>query len=456
MLSYSQVRIWLLQTLFKNEPIYNISFNLNLEGDLDITLFNKAINLLLKRTEILRLNIINIEGKPNIIFNTINFKLEILNKNYNESDEYVKKFINKPFLLDKELLLRILKLNDKIIFSFSDLIIDGFSIINFLKELKYIYNSFFNKKLPKFSYQQSYYQYISNQNKLSNKKDSILFWSNNLKKKDCMIKFPIFINNLEDKYSTLENRIKFTLNFKKINNFCKNNSLTIFNFFLSVIYILIFKYTNNEFICLDTIKGTTKDTNNLIGLLNNTLLLPTFFNKKLGLNEYLKKSKKEFISIMKNSNLLLEKIVNLINLENLPNIRIHFEYFNKNYEKELKLGNCEISSDFLENSINTIRQLLMFNFAITSDKIDCFISFKKKCFSIDNILELKNNFDKIIEFYLKNENNSLEFILNNLKIETEFNNIYQVKKDLRLLAYKYAGNYPNVNFNEFKKLSKLI
>ena len=456
MISYSQARIWLLQTLFIDKPLYNISFKLNLTGNLNIRLFNLSINFLLKRAEILRSNIINLEGKPKIIFNSHDFKLEILNKNYNEATEYVKTFINKPFLLDKELLLRILKLNDKIVFSFSDLVIDGFSIINFFKELEYIYNSFNNDSLPQFSYKQLYYKYIYNLNNTT-QSNSITYWKNKLIKKNCMVKFPISINNSEDKYSTQEDRIKFILNsdkFTKINNFCKNNSITIFNFFLSIIYVLIFKYTNDDFICLDTIKGTTKDTNNMIGLLNNTLLLPLMFNKKLSLNEYLNKIKINFLSILKNGDLLLEKIVNEEELESLPNIRIHFEYFNKNLRKKIKLGNKEISTDFLENSINTIRQLLMFNFAITNDEIDCFISYKKRCFNFDNILELKNNFIKIIDLYF--ENKSLEFILDNLNIKTKFNDVFIVKKDLRLLAYKYAGNYPNINFNEFKKLSKLI
>ena len=74
MLSYSQVRIWLLQTYYKNSPIYNISFDLNLVGYLDLKIFNKTINIILNRTDILRTNIINDNGYPKLKLNNINFQ----------------------------------------------------------------------------------------------------------------------------------------------------------------------------------------------------------------------------------------------------------------------------------------------------------------------------------------------------------------------------------------------
>ena len=44
-----------------------------------------------------------------------------------------------------------------------------------------------------------------------------------------------------------------------------------------------------------------------------------------------------------------------------------------------------IESDFFENSSNSIRQLLMFNFGLTKDSLDCFISYKKKCFNKEKL-----------------------------------------------------------------------
>jgi len=198
------------------------------------------------------------------------------------------------------------------------------------------------------------------------------------------------------------------------------------------------------------------DQKNLIGLLNNTILLPCQIDENIQLDNYLKNNKNINTNILANGDLPLEKLVNNLNINSLPNIRIHFEFSSKNSEIKWDLGECNIESDFFENSSNSIRQLLMFNFGLTKDSLDCFISYKKNCFNKNNILELKNNLETILNIYLEDNNPSIYEILNKLEIKTEYNDIYKTKLDKRLLAYKMGGSYPNVNYYDFKeKLDQL-
>ena len=451
MLSYSQKRIWLLQTLYKDEPIYNISFELLVKDELDILLFDKSVNYLLIRANILRTNIKKIKGEPKLFFNKKKLKTIVIQTSIDNEPKIIEDFINKSFDLEKDLLIRILKINQKIIFSFSDLVIDGFSIINFFKELEIVFNFFLNKKIPLFNYNQKYYDFVINNQNIEN--DKIAFWKKIIINKDCSTYFPINkINN--DINSCKEYRIKFLYSKEKLNqikDFCNLNKITLFNLFITIIYLIIYDYTKSNFICLDTILGTIKNTKNLIGLFNNTLLLPVIIDASKTIHDFLKNTKQNILSILDNGEIPLEKLVNTLEIKKLPNIRIHFEYSsNDNLSNQVKLGDCQLRSNFFENSSNSIRQLLMFNFGLTEDSLDCFISYKDFCFKRENIIEIKDNINIILNLILENSNLRINDVLKNLKKTSYFNDIYKSNLDLRLLAYKHAGNN-NVNFNDFKK-----
>ena len=57
MLSLAQARISLLQLYYHNKPIYNMSFDINIVGDINIPLFEKSINYLLIRYPELTTNV---------------------------------------------------------------------------------------------------------------------------------------------------------------------------------------------------------------------------------------------------------------------------------------------------------------------------------------------------------------------------------------------------------------
>ena len=78
-----------------------------------------------------------------------------------------------------------------------------------------------------------------------------------------------------------------SMNILNINNFTKNNSVTNLDLFSSIIYILINKYTKSNYICIDTIKGTNEFNDVLIGLLNNTLILPCNFNSSIKVYDFI-------------------------------------------------------------------------------------------------------------------------------------------------------------------------
>jgi hypothetical protein len=463
-ISYGQVRIWLLQTYYADKPIYNISFETIVKGKLNIFIFDKAMNILLKQNDVLRTNIKNNNGIPQLFFNNKKFKLDkIYLDNDNKIINIIDKYNNIPFNLESDCLFKILYIqtpNEKqLIFCFSDLIIDGFSINNFISEFAIIYNLLHERKIPIIKKKISYYTLIKGKytGEINNQ---IKFWKD-MNLENCSSNFPIIIDaNNPNIDSTEEDRLKFIINdilLIKINVFTKEKGLTLFSFFLGIIYLLIYKYTLEEQVCLDTIIGTSSNFNfkDMIGLFNNTVIFPFNFKDKhkLTVKEYFNLIKENNINIINNSDVPLEKVVNDCKINSLPNIRLHFEFSNQNAKTDaniVSLNDCQIHSNFFENSSNSIRQLIIFNFAALPDKLDCFISYRKKCFTEASIQELKNNFNNLLENALNDSNLKLDNLLDLIKINTTFTDTFKPKMDKRLLAYKTAGQYPDINYNDFK------
>ena len=434
MLSLAQARIGLLQLYYHDKPIYNMSFDMIITGILDLTLFNKSINYLLIRYQELKINIFLEHDNLCKRYNNNSFSTEVYLGSDLELNE--SNFINTPFDLSKDLLFKVLylKQNNKLIFIFSDLIIDGFTILIFFKEIQYIYNCLFDSNIPNFNHIKPYSKNLNVNN--------LLFWQNHLFISNKFnFKVKQSINNFD------ENRIHFTIIDNDL-DYIKNNlnNATLFDYFTSTFLLLLYIVTDENEITIDTLFGDYTEKN--IGLFNDIILLPCKFkNTDISINEF-RKDYSKFLLNIKENRISLEYLCNKLNLKDLPNIRIHFEYSNKNTEKEFKFGNATLKSNLYENSSNQIRQLLTLNICEFRNKIECYFSYKDKCFDFDYIMQLQNIFVDL----LTNSDEIVSQIKNKYDIKNYYTVIYKEKIDKRLLSYSYAGKYPNIKFSEFKKI----
>ena len=441
MLSYGQVRIALLQLHYFDKPIYNMSFNININGNLDLELFEKSLNIITYKHKGLRLNISVINDKLEDNINNSTIKID---KYYGDNcKEYINEYVNKPFNITQEILIKVLYVEkiQQIIFLFSDLIIDGQTIINYFNDLSIIYNSFYNNQLPQF-------KKINNViNKVNY--DELLKFLENILNKDLSLKLKVKNKN---KYMN-ESRISFKIEnelLSIVKNKIKKYKINLFNYFTSLFLLLLNIISNEKYIVIDTLM--CGDHSDKVGLFNNVILIPFLFNENIK-NDYLDnyiQTCSIFLNKIKDNKIELEYLCNKLDFNSLPNIRIHFEYSNKNTEKEINFGDSILSSDMYENSSNTIRQLLIFNICEYKDYFECYISYNNECFDeeyINEIIKLYNNLIKLDNIVLKNIKNSCN---NDYNIHLD-NNL-----DKRLLAYKYAGKYPDINFSNFSNNIKNI
>jgi hypothetical protein len=425
MLSYGQVRIALLQLYYSHLPIYNLSFDMNVEGSLDYPLFEKCLNFMLQRHESLRLNI-RIENDQVVPFLT-GEKIK-LNHDLDE-----KTFINTPFKLDQEVLIKVLVSGQRLVFLFSDLLIDGHTILTYFKELGMIYNALWAKKMFTFP-----------PLKPSIKVDHELhlpFWKDHLKK-DMLLPLPV-IQHTDD---MTENRIKFLLSEKRIKSDIKELNITLFDYFTGLFLLLLHFKSGSEQITIDTL--FTSHAEERIGLYNDVVLLPIDYTQYIGLTlgDYLK-TYAGFLANVKARVVPLEYLCPRLDFHTLPNVRIHFEYSNKNTEKSLMFGDAKIGSNMYENSASTIRQLLTFNVCEMEDGIECYFSFRKECFTKEQINGLIHDFKHLL---VADQGQSLAVLQEKSNMLTG-SVFYQPTKDKRLTAYNFAGKYPDVKFSDFSR-----
>ena len=229
MLSYGQVRIALLQLYYAHLPIYNMSFDMNVEGTLDFPLFEKCLNFMRLRHENLRLNV-RIENDRLVPFLTDD-KIKIL---YNKDE---KDFINTPFKLDQEILLKVLVKESRLIFLFSDLLIDGHTILTFFKELARIYNALWTKHM---------FTFLPLKAPEKDRPDCHLdFWKHHLEK-DLLLPLPV----LQHTDDMAEQRVKFIVANTLVKNTAKLLNITLVDYFTGLFLLLKILYLYSNLFCI--------------------------------------------------------------------------------------------------------------------------------------------------------------------------------------------------------------
>ena len=260
-LTNPQKSIWLTEQYYSNTTINNICGSLLVKENLNVELFNLAINKFVENNDSFRLHFTLNDGTPYqyLVPNEfINFEVINLN-NEKEIDQVAEKIVKVPFnFYDSRLFdFKIFKLKN----GFGGFIVNVHHIISDAATLSFvgteiadIYASLINNdEIPSKSF--SYIDYINSEkdylksNRFEKDKE---YWNNLLSPLPEVATIP---SSKTEEDSPIARRMEFTFGkelLEKINAFCKENKISMYNFLIAIYSIYIGRINNMDVFTLGT------------------------------------------------------------------------------------------------------------------------------------------------------------------------------------------------------------
>lgn len=284
-LSSAQKRIFYTIKMNPNSVNYNTSGGLVFNQLPDIQKLEECFNILIKRHSSLR-TYFAIENDDVVqkIADNVYFTLNILDANGKSPNEIFEDFV-KPFKLDTAPLFRAVLykfLNDEFILfiDMNHIICDGESFSIFVDELSKLYNGL---TLPEHNL--TYVDYAVWENKAIRNNaflKSEQYWLSQFNDDIPTLNMPTTYPRPTIQSFDGEKIYKRVSDVDKIFNLCKELHTTPYIFLLTIYYILLYKYTNQDDIIVGTpiVGRDNSSVDSMIGMFVNTLALRAHINSK--------------------------------------------------------------------------------------------------------------------------------------------------------------------------------
>lgn len=261
-LTNPQKSIWFTEQLYKGTSISNIAANITINEKVNFDVAKKALNMLVKDNDALRIKIaLDNDGIPKQQFLEYKeFDIELIElKNKKELEILIKKLAKNPFTTNDEYLFKFTMFkfpNGKggCIVIYSHLISDAWTTALICNRFMDNYRGILNKQdfaNDIFSYR----EYIEEENKYINSERYIKdkeYWQNKYSK---LPELATLSNDSNESLESNANRLEYKINerkYKEIIDFCKENKISIYTFFISIYSLYISRITKLDKITLGT------------------------------------------------------------------------------------------------------------------------------------------------------------------------------------------------------------
>lgn len=308
-LTNPQKSIYLSEQFFKT-PMNNIVGTMFFKKDIDISLLKESVNLMVKNNQAMRTRILKNNDTPMQYFiDYSHFDIPVLDFSKKTMDDFIvfqKEYSKKIFNIYEnnlyEFVICILS-NDEIalVCRFHHLITDAWSLgliidafaINYTRLANHLdipdsagfYTDFMKREQD----------YLVSDTYLKNKS----FWEKELENLE-----PVSLKNTSpDSYQA--NRMEFSFSIEEtnlINNFCKQNRISAYAFFLAVLNIYLYRTTTfDDFTIQTPILNRLGKEKNTIGMFINMIPIPMKNNKNSSVLELLQSIATNSVSYFKNA-----------------------------------------------------------------------------------------------------------------------------------------------------------
>jgi amino acid adenylation domain-containing protein len=328
--SFSQARLWFLEQLEPNLPIYNIPMAFDIAGPLNVTALKHSLIEIINRHDILRTSFKVQEGEPvQVIAPELEIRLPIIDLSLLEETEQAGEYqriedgeIHCPFDLSKGPLLRVLLVRMAenhyiLLITIHHIVFDGWSVTILVKELEGFYTAAsagITASLPPLPFQ--YADFAERQREWHRQeefKKQLNYWTLQLEGSPSLLPLPTDRPRPEVQTYNGDN-YHFTIpaeTAEKLNELCRLRGVTGFMALLAVFNVLLHRYTGimDMVVGIPTANRNLPEVDGLIGFFVNTLAIRTCLERTLPFKELLERVKKTCLDGYENQDFPFEQLV---------------------------------------------------------------------------------------------------------------------------------------------------
>jgi amino acid adenylation domain-containing protein len=350
-LSLAQQRIWFHEKILQDGVSYQIPGAVQIEGPFDAKLLEAAFNSVIARHDILRLAIIEEDGKPIAKYaEKIAFTIQVteLNSDGDQHQELktdLEQFAMEPFRmaeapLIKFRLFRLHELKHVFALSFHHIIADGWSVALFVDELSEAYRAIDNDKgwaplLPAPCYRDYIREITGN---LAGHKGSLdAFWKEYLKGAPLQFDFPSD-RSRPPVENDAGNEIGQPLDrhlMKRVSALARKSGTTLYILLFAACCTLLYRLTGQSDLIIGTPHAGRQDPklNSALGLFADTLPLRCKSQGDTTFRQFLSHCREQVFSAFDHAGTPFDWIVNTINpprdLSRTPIYQVMFSFLNQ-------------------------------------------------------------------------------------------------------------------------------
>ena len=417
-LSPNQERIWILNQIDDKNPAYNISFTYYFEGDLNIDIFQKSINILFERHFIVfsvfkykdGVPCCEIHPKP-VGVEIIDFSKILSEKVIDNIYSFAGEDSRKLFDIESGPLYRLYLLRQdkqKLFFHVTvhHLIFDGWSWSLFMQELTGIYDSLLaGKAITLEEVKPNYLDYVrglQHPDYKLNEESSSKFWVENLRGCSPKLNYPYDYPRKEiaSGFGEKEDINISSVISDKLKEIAKNKVATPFATLFSVLGILFQRYSGENDICIGThvANRSRSSLEKIFGMFVNTIPVRLKIDNNQKFSDFIDYTKNVLLEAIAHQELPFEKIVEAVNPERSTNVNPIFQVavvWLSNSAKPMELAGIKSERVTVKEGVSPFD--ITFNLWENGSRIEGEIEYNIDVLNRDSIIRLRDNFVQLVK-----------------------------------------------------------
>lgn len=417
-LSFAQERLWFLDHLNPGNSQYNVAIGKRIKGQLNIQALKESVNEIISRHDVLRTSFPEKDGSPILsCVEALKVDVPVLSlESLSEAQQSVEvrrishRETTAPFDLSRLPLLRtvLLRLGPTehvMLLVLHHIVIDGWSVGIFFRELSALYRAFtagVSSTLAPLTIQ--YADFARWQRKLfadNAFENQLRYWKKELAGAPELLKLPSdrprpaemsFSGSMEH----FELNPELTARLKALS---KQSGITLYMLLLAAFSILLARYSGMDEVVVGSpiANRSRKELEPLIGLFVNTLALRMSLKENPSVLELLRQVKEVTLAAYANQDVPFEKLVEELqpvrSLSHHSLFQVFFVF--QNISKEIELPGLSISSN--EPTTNTSKFDLTLSMAASVDTLKGHFEYSTDLFERDTIVRLIGNFETLLQ-----------------------------------------------------------